>query len=146
MHWSHPNFVMMHYFLCLIVTHTHTPTHAHTCTRTHTYTHTHVCRWESACEIMAGVIFDVLLLHTHTHTRVNVHTHTFTYTHRYTHTHACMQVGECPWNSELDCGFEISEFELQSNNYIPFQTKTLEKGINTLFSSYCLNSITAPLL
>ena len=35
----------------------------------------------------------------------------------------------------LDCDIVVSEFELQSRYYIPFQTNTLGKDINTLILS-----------
>ena len=34
----------------------------------------------------------------------------------------------------LDCNIVVSEFEPESCYYIQFQTNTLEKGMNTLFS------------
>ena len=44
----------------------------------------------------------------------------------------------------LDCGFEVSEFELKSDYSIHFQTNALGKGMNTLIlPCYRLNSITA---
>ena len=30
----------------------------------------------------------------------------------------------------LDCDREVSEFELQSHNYVHFRTNTLDKGMN----------------
>ena len=32
----------------------------------------------------------------------------------------------------MDCGFEVSKFELQSHYYIHFQTNTHRKGMNTI--------------
>ena len=32
----------------------------------------------------------------------------------------------------LDCGIVVNEFELQSRYYVPFQTNTLQKGMNPL--------------
>ena len=33
----------------------------------------------------------------------------------------------------MDCGIVVREFELQSLYYVPFQTNTLDKDINTYF-------------
>ena len=36
--------------------------------------------------------------------------------------------------NKLNCNFVVSEFELQSGYYIPSQTNTHEKGMNSLIS------------
>ena len=48
----------------------------------------------------------------------------------------------------LDCGLEVSELELQSYNYVQFQTNTIGKGMNFLIPtpSYGLKSNTVVLL
>ena len=43
--------------------------------------------------------------------------------------------GESLWGvvaRDLDCILEVSEFELQSLNYVHFPTNTLEKNMNSL--------------
>ena len=35
----------------------------------------------------------------------------------------------------LDCGLDVSEFELQSQYYVHFRTNTLGKGISRFISS-----------
>ena len=43
----------------------------------------------------------------------------------------------------LDCGLEVSVFDLQSRRYIPFLINTLEQGMHPLISTINkLNSIT----
>ena len=46
----------------------------------------------------------------------------------------------------LDCGLQVTEFNLQSCHYVHFQTNTFTKGMNPLSLSYRLNSITAVIL
>ena len=46
----------------------------------------------------------------------------------------------------LDCGLKVNKFRLQSCCYIYFQTNTVRKGMNSLFSQLWVNSITAVLL
>ena len=40
----------------------------------------------------------------------------------------------CVVANVLDCGFEVSEFELQSRYYVHFWTNTLRKGMNPLIT------------
>ena len=47
----------------------------------------------------------------------------------------------------LDCDIGVSEFELESRNYVHFWTNTLGKGMNSIYcSSYGLNSTTTVFL
>ena len=47
----------------------------------------------------------------------------------------------------LDCDIVVNEFELKSGYYVPFQTNTLGKGMNSLIpSNYDFNSTTKVLL
>ena len=50
----------------------------------------------------------------------------------------------CVTAKVLDCGLEVSEFELQSCCYVHFQTNTFGKAMNPLV--YGLNNINAVFL
>ena len=65
--------------------------------------------------------------------------------YKYVHLHPWESLGGIVANV-LDCGLEVSEFELQLRCYVQFWTNALGKGINSLSLSYGLNSITAVLL
>ena len=43
----------------------------------------------------------------------------------------------------LDCGLEVSKFELQSHYYVPYQTNTLGKGMNSFIPQPTMGEITS---
>jgi hypothetical protein len=88
------------FYWCFQVTHTHshtlshthtltqTHTHTHTHSFTHTYTHTHSHSHIHTLARTHSLSLSHTLSHIHSHTHTHIHSHTHTHTHTLFHTHS----------------------------------------------------------
>ena len=113
-------------------------------THTHPRTHTYICnhllvqvfQWFGTHIYSLFLSLSLSHAHTHTHSYAHIPWCSFIYLSIFisapAHTYRGSTRGVM--FKVLDCCFEVSEFELQSNYFVPFRTNTLGRGMNPLSS------------